>query len=132
MMPLSSLPPGSLANPPCKNRSAQRGMQSAKKALEGMQERARQQPSATEIQSELSRLKKDQEAAEKVVARVKAQLASAQALRDRAQQQVSPSSPNLHSISIAEVEKEAGAQGVLKRGMLLRSTWMRTRSMDRR
>lgn len=69
------------------SRAAQQGLQRAQKALERIQERAKQQPTATELQMELGTLKKDKEEADKLVARVKAQLASAQALRDRAQQQ---------------------------------------------
>jgi hypothetical protein len=88
MTPPALLPPASLAHPPCTNRAAQQGLQRAQKALERIQERAKQQPTATELQMELGTLKKDKEEADKLVARVKAQLASAQALRDRAQQQV--------------------------------------------
>ena len=68
-------------------RSAQKTLERAQKVLENIQKKAAEQPNAADIQAELQTLKKDKEDAEKTFAKVNAQLASALALRDRAQQQ---------------------------------------------
>jgi len=68
-------------------REAEQAMQKAKKSFERVQKRAQDVPSTVEIQKEVSDLKKEADAAEKVFRKMSTNLANAQVLQSRAQQQ---------------------------------------------